>query len=88
MYSNWTKSAGSKGKHKQLLDKVEVYLGPTAKYKWYCLYQDKAWSITGQTIYLNPCPAEPGYPAFANSEDPDQLASKDANWSGSALFAI
>ena len=30
----------------------------------------------------------PTYPAFANSVDPDQLASKEANWSGSALFAI
>ena len=28
------------------------------------------------------------YPAFANSVDPDQLASKEANWSGSALFDI
>ena len=28
------------------------------------------------------------YPAFANSVDPDQLASSEANWSGSALFAI
>ena len=28
------------------------------------------------------------YPAFANSVDPDQLASKEANWSESALFAI
>ena len=27
-------------------------------------------------------------PAFANSVDPDQLASKEANWSGSALFVI
>ena len=26
------------------------------------------------------------YPAFANSADPDQLASEEANWSGSALF--
>ena len=26
--------------------------------------------------------------AFANSEDPDQLASEEASWSGSALFAI
>ena len=25
---------------------------------------------------------------FANSADPDQLASSEANWSGSALFAI
>ena len=27
-------------------------------------------------------------PTFTNSVDPDQLASKDANWSGSALFVI
>ena len=28
------------------------------------------------------------YPPFANSVDPDQLASEEANWSGSALFVI
>ena len=28
------------------------------------------------------------YPAFANSVDPDQLASEEANWSGSAQFVI
>ena len=28
------------------------------------------------------------YPALENSIDPDQLASEEANWSGSALFAI
>ena len=28
------------------------------------------------------------YPAFADSVDPDQLASSEANWSGSALFVI
>ena len=27
-------------------------------------------------------------PAFANSEEPDQLASSEANWSRSALFVI
>ena len=27
-------------------------------------------------------------PAFANSVDPDQLASSEANWSGSALFVM
>ena len=27
-------------------------------------------------------------PAFANSVDPDQLASSEANWSGCTLFAI
>ena len=30
----------------------------------------------------------PDIPVFANSVDPDQLASDEANWSGSALFAI
>ena len=33
-------------------------------------------------------PLNPDIPAFANSVDPDQLASSEANWSGSALFAI
>ena len=28
------------------------------------------------------------YSAFTNNVDPDQLASEEANWSGSALFAI
>ena len=28
------------------------------------------------------------YPVFANSVAPDQLASEEANWSGSTLFAI
>ena len=27
-------------------------------------------------------------PAFANCVDPDQLASEEANWTGSALFSI
>ena len=27
-------------------------------------------------------------PCFTNSVDPDQLASEEANWSESALFAI
>ena len=31
------------------------------------------------TDYLNPCPAEPGYTLTANSVDPDQLASEEAN---------
>ena len=38
---------------------------------------------------FNPCPAEPGYILLLQtSVDPDQLASEEANWSGSALFAI
>ena len=30
----------------------------------------------------------PDIPWFANSVNPDQLASEEANWSGSALFVI
>ena len=41
-----------------------------------------------QSKSLNPSPAEPGYILSANSVDPDQLASQEGNWSGSALFAI
>ena len=42
------------------------------------------------TLSFNPSPAAWTriYPAFANSVDPDQVASEEANWSGSALFAI
>ena len=37
---------------------------------------------------VNTSLAEPTCPVLANSVDPDQLASEEANWSGSALFAI
>ena len=37
--------------------------------------------------FFNPCPAEPDITCLC-SVDPDQLASEEANWSGSALFAI
>ena len=30
-------------------------------------------------LSINPCPAEPGYTMPANSVDPDQLASSEAN---------
>ena len=36
---------------------------------------------------LNPSPAEPRYVLPLQTVDPDQLASEEANWSGSALFA-
>ena len=39
-------------------------------------------------IIVNPCPAEPGYTLPLQTVDPDQLACEEANWSGSALFAI
>ena len=38
--------------------------------------------------YFNPSLAEHECPVLANSVDPDQLASEEANWSGSALFVI
>ena len=59
-------------------------------------YKKSVWSplkayitVTKQNLQvLNPCPVEPGYAhTFANSVDPYQLASSEANWSGSALFA-
>ena len=39
-------------------------------------------------FYLTLVLLNPDIPAFANSVDPDQLASEEANWSGSALFDI
>ena len=43
-----------------------------------------------RNLIINPSPAEPGYvcPVFANSVDPDHLASEEAYWSGFSLFAI
>ena len=41
------------------------------------------WCVTLTLVLLNP-----DIPAFVNSIDPDQLASEEANWSGSALFVI
>ena len=43
---------------------------------------------SGDPIPLTLVLLNPDIPAFANSADPDQLASKEANWSGSALFVI
>ena len=45
-------------------------------------------SIHGNTHDLTLVLLNPDMPCFANSEDPDQLASDEANWSGSALFVI
>ena len=41
------------------------------------------WHANLTLVLLNP-----DISWFANSVDPDQLASEEANWSGSALFAI
>ena len=46
-----------------------------------------SWSPVGQCIQLSHRGWLRIYSASANSVDPDQLAS-EANWSGSALFAI
>ena len=37
---------------------------------------------------VNPSLAEHDMPVLANSVDPDQLTSEEANWSRSALFVI
>ena len=53
--------------------------------EWNCMLTHHDQAI----FVFNPCPAKPRvYPTYANSVDPDQLASEEANWSGSALFAI
>ena len=45
------------------------------------------WLLLAQTV-LTLVLLNPDIPSFANSVYPDQLASEEANWSGSALFAI
>ena len=61
------------------------------------VYQN-TWASTSENVFsnkiqiisvgINPSLAEHTCPVVANSVDPDQLASEDANWSGSALFVI
>ena len=41
-----------------------------------------------ESIHFNPSPAEPRYTLSLQTVDPDQLASEEANRSGSALFVI
>ena len=48
--------------------------------RWY-------WS-DAQSVYLTLLLLNTTCPVLANSVDPDQVASEEANWSGSALFAI
>ena len=55
--------------------------GQTCEYSTWLYYCTKIHTLT--FILLNMT-----NPTFANSVDPDQLASEEANWSGSALFAI
>ena len=45
-------------------------------------------SRTIHLILINPLLLNTTCPVLANSVDPDQLASSEANWSGSALFVI
>ena len=51
-------------------------------------YTSSKWSYGTPTATLLKSLQFNPNPAIANSVDPDQLASEEANWSGSALFAI
>ena len=46
------------------------------------------FSSSSTSSRLNPSFAAHDMPVMANSVYPDQLASEEANWSGSALFVI
>ena len=54
---------------------IYIYNGWECHLLWY--FKDKPWFCWTQIHF-----------AFANSVDPDQLASSEANCSGSALFVI
>ena len=47
-----------------------------------------SWSPVGRRIQLSHRGRDLDIPCNSNSVDPDQLASEEANWSGSALFVI
>ena len=52
------------------------------------MYHEISWSVWQLTPALTLLLLNTTCPVLANSVDPDQLASEEANWSGSALFAI
>ena len=52
------------------------------RYKKYLYFPAEKKSVLTVLLPNTTCPA------LANSADPDQLASEEANWSGSALFVI
>ena len=56
-----------------------LYCGQSATAR--CIWRPGEWNLT-LSCWTWICSA------LANSVDPDQLASKEANWSGSTLFAI
>ena len=47
-----------------------------------------SWYVSYHALHIVICIVSLGVTALANCVDPDQLASSEANWSGSALFAI
>ena len=48
-----------------------------------------AENLTTESSPFNPCPAEPGYTLLLQTVQIQiSWASEEANWSGSALFAI
>ena len=52
------------------------------------LSNELKWKISMGVNGFNPCPAEPANALAMQTVDTDQLASKEANRSRSALFAI
>ena len=78
------------------LKSLQIYYNSHIKIllSYLCTHKYLLTGIKGNFVNfnsLNPCPSEPRYTVlFANSVDPDQLASEEAeaNWTGSALFVI
>ena len=53
------------------------------------IYLDSPLTCYYYNLFIfNPSLAEPGYATIANTVDPNQLASSEANWSGYALFVL
>ena len=49
---------------------------------------DQTTTPSPTSLYVNPCPAEPGDTLPLQIVETDHLVSQEANWSGSTLFAI
>ena len=63
-------------------------LAAKALLDWHLAYLYCISKIAYRLQCINPYSLNTACPVLANSADPDQLASSEANWSGSAMFVI
>ena len=84
------KASGQNIEEEQLYRLIDSVYVTTSLAEWHTVNADQTDGSSCSTLFalLTLLLLNTIYPVLANSVDPDQLASEEANWSGSALFAI